>query len=161
MKIFYCCFGGSHSSVTAAAIHLGILSPTRIPTAQELMKVPFFEQQTGDDHGKFYLMGQDEFGNQVYIIGKHNLGRFFESLIRQVAGIWGVNQEKLVIVDTMPYVNYLMMVGGYTSRRLGVSSIGQPLVIKGTQKAFFKLVNLVERIKTTTASKTVRHPKPG
>lgn len=124
------------------------------------MKVPFFEQQTGDDHGKFYLMGQDEFGNQVYIIGKHNLGRFFESLMRQIAGIWGINQEQLVIVDTMPYVNYLMMVGGYTSRRLGISLIGRPLVIKGTQNAFFKLVNLVERIKITTVAKTVGDTKP-
>jgi hypothetical protein len=41
MKIIYCCYGGSHSSVTAAAIHLDMLPLTRKPTSAELLSIPF------------------------------------------------------------------------------------------------------------------------
>jgi len=152
MIIIYCCFGGSHSSVTAAAIHLGMLSSTRIPTGRELLLVPYYDRQTGKDHGYFRYMGNDEYGNEIYIIGKHNLGKKFEDIIRQVVEIFGLDQEKFVIVDTMPYVNLMMMIGGYTSRRLGIVTIGRPIVIRGTQHAFNKLAAMVHRLKITVAS---------
>lgn len=152
MKIIYCCFGGSHSSVTAAAIHVGLISSTHKPTGKELLAVPYYDIQVGKDHGYFRYMGKDEYGNQVYITGKHNLGKNFESIIRQIADIFGLEQKDYVIVDTMPYVNLMMMIGGYTSRRLGIVSIGRPIVIRGTQNAFFKLAAMVHRIKITAAS---------
>lgn len=152
MKIIYCCFGGSHSSVTAAAIHLGMLSSTRTPTGAELLLVPYYDRQIAKDHGSFRYMGDDEYGNQIYIIGKHNLGRNFEDIIRQIAEIFGLDQTNFVIVDTMPYVNMTMMIGGYTSRRLGIVTIGRPIVIRGTQNAFFKLAAMVHRLKITVAS---------
>ncbi|MEL7565137.1 MAG: DUF3189 family protein [Dehalobacterium sp.] len=152
MIIIYCCFGGSHSSVTAAAIHLGMLSSTKIPTGKELLSVPYYDRQIGKDHGYFRYMGDDEYGNQIYIIGKHNLGKGFEDLIRQLAKILGLDQGNLVIVDTMPYVNLMMMIGGYTSRRLGIVTIGRPIVIRGTQNAFLKLASMVHRLKITVAS---------
>ncbi|HEX3010797.1 MAG TPA: DUF3189 family protein, partial [Syntrophomonadaceae bacterium] len=39
MKIIYHCFGGSHSSVTAAAIHLGLIEKHRPPSMEELMSL--------------------------------------------------------------------------------------------------------------------------
>jgi xylulokinase len=44
MKIIYHCYGGSHSSVLAAAIHTGRLNPERLPTGEELMALPYFTQ---------------------------------------------------------------------------------------------------------------------
>lgn len=152
MKIIYCCYGGSHSSVTAAAIHLGLLPLTRKPTGSELLSVPYYDMQTAKDHGCFRHMGNDEYGNQVYIIGKHNLGKHFEAIMRQVAEAFGLAQEDFVMVDTMPYVNITMMIGGFTSRRLGMVALGRPIVILGTQNAYFKLAAMVHRIKITVAS---------
>ncbi|ATW24108.1 DUF3189 family protein [Candidatus Formimonas warabiya] len=151
MKIIYCCYGGSHSSVTAAAIHLGMLPGTRRPTFQELLSVPFYEQQKAKDHGYFRFMGFDEYRNEVYIIGKHNLGPSFEKIIRQIGEAFHIDQQEIVLVDTMPYVNLAMMIGGFTSRRLGLERIGRPIVILGTQNAYFNLVSLVHRLKITVA----------
>ncbi len=117
MKIIYCCYGGSHSSVTAAAIHLGMLPITKKPTSRELLSVPYYEQQKGQEHGTLRFMGNDEYGNQVYIVGKHNLGHLFEDIIRQFATAFRISQGDFVIVDTIPYVNLAMMFGGFTSQK--------------------------------------------
>ena len=44
MKIIYHCYGGSHSSVIAAALHLGLLAKDRIPNETELMAIPYFDK---------------------------------------------------------------------------------------------------------------------
>jgi len=160
MKIIYCCYGGSHSSVTAAAIHLGLLPLNRKPTGAELLNIPYFDRQKNPDHGFFRFMGKDEYGNEVYIVGKHNLGKSFEDIIRQIAGIYGFDQSDLALIDTMPYVNVTMMIGGFTSRRLGIIWIGRPVVILGTKKAYFKLAAMVHRIKITIASGRIEHGGP-
>jgi hypothetical protein len=70
MKIIYHCFGGSHSSVTAAALHLGMLDKTRIPTREQLMDVPYYDKTSDEDFGSIRYMGTDEFGHDVYVLGK-------------------------------------------------------------------------------------------
>ncbi|HWJ02080.1 MAG TPA: DUF3189 family protein, partial [Verrucomicrobiae bacterium] len=45
MKIIYNCYGGSHSSVTAAAIHLGLVDCGKVPCARELWKLPYYDSQ--------------------------------------------------------------------------------------------------------------------
>jgi len=148
MKIIYHCYGGAHSSVTAAAIHTGKISHSHLPTDQELMSVPYFDQQEKGDHGRLKLMGVDEFGNEVYVVGKRHMGRVYENFVRGVAGLLGIPEAELVLVDTMPYVNWRMMVGGYTSRRLRLTAIGRPIVLSGTRGAYFKLSGLVNTVKT-------------
>jgi len=155
MKIIYCCYGGSHSSVTAAAIHLGMLPVTGIPSSRQLLSVPYYDQQTGKDHGFFHYMGKDEYENQIYIVGKHNLGNYFEEIIRQVAEVFSLDQNEFALINTMPYVNLTMMIGGFLSRRLGMVGLGRPIVCYGTKKAYDNLVNLVNRIKITVASERI------
>lgn len=138
--------------MTSAAVHLGMLPSTRRPNCRELLNTPYFDQQIAKDHGLFRLMGCDEFGREVYIVGKHNLGKNFEKIIRQIAGLFALDQKEFVIIDTMPYVNFTMMVGGYTSRRLGITFIGRPIVTFGTQKAFLTLASMVNRVKHTLTS---------
>ena len=46
MKIIYHCFGGSHSSVSAAALHLGLLDRQRTPTEEELVRIPYYDKTT-------------------------------------------------------------------------------------------------------------------
>ncbi len=67
MKIIYHCYGGSHSSVITAAIHLGFIPRDKIPKTEELMKLPFYDKQTDKDHGILRLMGKDDLGNEIYI----------------------------------------------------------------------------------------------
>lgn len=143
MKIIYHCFGGSHSSVTAAALHLGILKKNTIPTPDELIKIPYFDKTSDSDFGSIRYMGTDEFGNEVYVLGKKSLGNRFGSILLGVAEILG-KQDELLVVNCMELVNWSMKLGGFTSRRLGLVALGRPVVSWGTGRAFRQLVNLVE-----------------
>lgn len=143
MKIIYHCFGGSHSSVLAAALHLGFISKDKLPTASELMALPYFDKTNNDDFGSIRLVGNDEYGNQVYVLGKKSMGNRYAAMLEGVAEILGA-RDQLLAVNCMNRVNWFMKVGGFTSRRIGAVSLGRPVLEKGTQDAFFKLVNLVE-----------------
>ncbi|MDN5345312.1 MAG: hypothetical protein PWQ18_1426 [Clostridia bacterium] len=143
MIIVYHCFGGSHSSVTAAAIHLGLLSPYRLPTAEELLALPYFDGRSKGEEGELKYMGTDIYGNRVYAAGKKNLGHRFEALLYDLATILGLPRQEILLFNTSPMVNLLMRLGGFTSRRLGLTGPGRPVVIYGTRRAFFHLVQFV------------------
>lgn len=150
MKVIYHCFGGSHSSVTAAAIHLEMLPTDRVPTHQELMALPYYDKTSDDDFGLIKFMGVDEYGNHIYVLGKKRLGQRFNRVLRGVADLMGVETE-LMVVNTMVSVNWIMMTGGYISRRMGLPGIGRPVVTLGTRKAFLDLVATVRAVKTQIA----------
>jgi len=147
LHIIYNCYGGSHSSVTAASIHAGLLKDNVVPTSSQLLKLPYYDKQVAKDHGLIRYMGEDEYKNKIYITSKHNLGSNYETIMRSLACIMEISNEKLVFVDTMPYVNWLMVIGGFLSRRLGIVFLGRPIVIKGTQISFLKFTHLVNIIK--------------
>ncbi|HHY61098.1 MAG TPA: DUF3189 family protein [Clostridia bacterium] len=156
MYIIYHCYGGAHSSVTAAAIHLGLLPEDRLPRPEELMALPFYDQTTARDHGRLRCLGEDVAGNRVFVIGRRGLKDCFTTLVETFSSRLQIPREELLIVDTVPCVNLMMMVGGFTSRRLGWTKIGRPLVIRGTQKAFGHFVRLVRTVKAQAAGGTAR-----
>jgi len=43
LKVIYHCYGGAHSSVTAANIHLGLLPRERTPGYRELISQKLFD----------------------------------------------------------------------------------------------------------------------
>lgn len=143
MKIIYHCFGGSHSSVTTAALHLGLLSKERLPTARELMALPYYDKTTDDDFGSIHYMGRDESGNEIYILGKKSLGDRFSHLLMGIAEMLG-KEDQITVVNVMERVNVSMKLGGFTSRRIDIPFLGRPVVIQGTRRAFASMVNLVE-----------------
>lgn len=145
MHIIYHCFGGAHSSVTAASIHLGIISDQTIPSKEALLALPYFDQTVQDDHGHLRYFGSDEAGHQIYIIGRRGLKKYFPSLVKTFANLTGIPYEEFMIVNTIPCVNWMMMLGGYTSRRLGWTKFGRPIVLKGTQKAFSRLADTANK----------------
>jgi len=143
MTIIYHCFGGAHSSVTAAALHLRLLDRNRLPTDDELMSLPYYDKTTGDDFGTIRFMGTDEFGNDVYVLGKKSLGKRFGNVLNGVAAILNAKDE-LLAVNCIDHVNWIMKIGGFTSRRAKLTWLGRPVVNRGTRQAFWQLVNLVE-----------------
>ncbi len=140
----YYCYGGSHSSVVTAAIHLKLLNPKKTPTTAELLTIPFYDQQQDKDHGKMRFMGEDEKGNKVYIVGQRSLANSFEKLVHDYLKIIGCD-EKPILINTLSGVNMAMRLGGYMSRKLGYINIGRPLVIWGTKKAFKNFVEITKQ----------------
>lgn len=143
MKIIYHCYGGSHSSVMAAALHLGLLAKDRIPNETDLMDIPYFDKTTNADFGSIRFMGKDEYNNEVYVLGKKNMGDRYSNLLRGIAQILG-EEDQLLAINCMNRVNMFMKLGGFSSRKMGLVSLGRPVVVQGSRKAFLELVNLVE-----------------
>lgn len=143
MKIIYHCFGGSHSSVLASAIHLGLIDKSRLPTMEEMMAIPYYDKTSDADFGSIRFMGIDEFKNEIYVLGKKSMGKRYANILLGIADILGVS-DKLISVNCMNQVNWSMKIGGFTSRRMGLEWLGRPVLGSGSRDAFFNLVNLVE-----------------
>ncbi|MDD3895101.1 MAG: DUF3189 family protein [Syntrophomonadaceae bacterium] len=153
MIIIYHCFGGSHSSVTAAAIHLGLLSSDRLPSRDDIMALPYFDKTTDNDFGSIRFIGFDDNNNAVYVLGKKSQSDRFSNVLTGIAELLD-KKDDLTAVNTMGRVNWSMKLGGYTSRKIGMAGIGRPVVIQGTIKAFWELVNLVEMTKFKILNRT-------
>lgn len=147
MRIIYNCFGGSHSSVTAAAIHLQLLPETRIAAAKEFLSLPYYDAQVAADHGRIRFIGWDKDGNEIYISSKRNLRGNYGKIMDAVRRLIGAEDEKIIFIDTMPYVNIWMMIGGFLSRRWGWSDVGRAIVIYGTRQSYLRFCHLVQLVK--------------
>lgn len=147
MMVIYHCWGGAHSSVTAASIHLGILPADRVPTKEEFLRLAYFDRQRPQDHGKIFVLGVDEYGHKICFMGRRFYGEIVIRAIRGIGKVHHLDINQVLFVDAMPCVNFLMMLGGSVSRALHIIAIGRPVVIRGTQQSYNRLVQLVEKAK--------------
>ncbi len=145
IKVIYHCYGGSHSSVTAAGIHLGLLPRDRAASAQELLQIPHFDTFEEIVHGHFRYAGRNRPNVAIYVLGKKTLGRSVSLLLEKVAEISGCS-DRVYPVDTTGPINPFMVLGGFLSRRLRLVGIGRPLVVLGTRLAYRKLSELVDQV---------------
>ena len=146
MNIIYCCSGGTHSSITAAFIHLGQLPVERVPTKEEILKTPF-DTIESKDVGRIIYRGTDEFGNKVFTLSKKNAGEIVIPALIDLNRLLGFEPDNLQIANTHPAVNLLMKIGGYTSRGLGLMRLGRPIVLYGTLKTYHNLIDIVRSVK--------------
>lgn len=147
MRIVYACYGGAHSSAVAAWIHLGKLPLDRIPSAEEILRVPKYDRTLAGDFGRARLAGRDEWGNEVYVLGRGPCAKPVERALESGFRMAGGDGAELMIVNTLTCVNLSMRVGGFLSRRLGWTGIGRPIVLWGTLKAYPRLARLVRTTK--------------
>ena len=146
MKFFYYCFAGSHSSVIAANIHLKILPGDRVATIEEICNVKEFDRRNNVEPGIPLLIGKDEHENNVYVIGlkkNRNLGlQTIYHFLNQVS-----NPADWKFYDVLSEINWLTRVGGFISGNLNLPNIGRPIVARGIQKCYQKLINVVKEAK--------------
>ncbi|MCL6450627.1 MAG: DUF3189 family protein [Acetobacteraceae bacterium] len=138
--VVYHCYGGAHSSVVAAAIHLGLLPSDRPPLVPELDRLRLFDFQPRSAHGHLWLLGRDAQGRGVYVLARRGCGRVVERALRDLAQALGHQPPRLV--DTMPAVNWALRVGGFASRTLGLWRLGRPLLTWGVRRAYPRLRHL-------------------
>ncbi|MCT4621149.1 MAG: DUF3189 family protein [Marinisporobacter sp.] len=147
LHIIYHCVGGCHSSCTAAAIHLNMLPTNHIPSTHDLLNIPFFDTLEKTDGGKIFCRGTDELGNKVYTLGRQFVPHIVIPCIHDMWKILNQRKEDLLLVDTLPCVNNLMRIGGFSSRRLKWVKFGRPIVAYGTLSAYEDIVKVVEETK--------------
>lgn len=147
MKVFYYCYGSAHSSVVAAAIHLGYLPINRIPVATEFNKLPHYDKTKSSEIGTPIFMGRDNEGNEIFIIG---MGRERGLVKKTIISFLNYNEkdiEDILMVNTLKNVNIKTKIGGFLSRGLGFVSLGRPLTIKGIQEKYQNFVDMVAEVK--------------
>lgn len=147
MHIIYHCVGGAHSSPTAAAIHLNMLPTDHIPNKLDILNLPFFDTLEKKDRGKIIYRGTDEFDNKVYTLGRQFIPDIIINSIKDMWGILNQKEDDLLIVNTLPSVNLLMKIGGFSSRRLNLVKFGRPIVLHGTLSAYTNIVKIVKETK--------------
>lgn len=148
MKIIYSCYGGAHTSIVAAAIHMGILPIHRIPSYQEIVQVPFYDATETKDIGQPIFMGIDQRGNQVFVMGMgSNRGACASLLYDYVNLVHPSYQRKILIVNSIALINLPIRIGGFLSRKLRLITIGKPLTVFGIIKKYESFVLLVNNVK--------------
>ncbi|KAB3531471.1 DUF3189 family protein [Alkaliphilus serpentinus] len=147
MHIIYHCVGGSHSSVVATAIHLNRLPIDQKPSMSDILNISYFDKMTIRDRGKIIYRGTDEKGNKIYNMSRQFVPQLVIPLIEDTWNMLGGNPEELLMVSTMSSVNFLMRLGGFTSRRMNWVSFGRPIVASGVLQTYFNIVKIVEETK--------------
>lgn len=137
MNIIYHCYGGTHSSVLAACLHLGILRNVWRPFA-----LPGFDRRDGKDLGILFYYGRDHAGNRVYVLGRDGYPAAPLFVYRTLGTALGAD-TRCLFVDTTPCLNFYLRLGGFLSCRFGLKRLGRPLLAFGTRLAGPKLAALV------------------
>lgn len=157
LHIVYTCFGGTHSSPVAAAIHLGTLPRDRVPTPQQILETPLFDAVGPEQRGRLTLAGVDRDGHRVYVVGRGTeSAEAVRNLIASSCMLLAGQAKPLLVFDTLPCVNVLMRIGGWLSREAGRVRIGRPIVVYGTLLAYPRLVRLVREVEEHVQRLTAR-----
>lgn len=147
MVIIYNCYGGTHSSILASAIHLKKLPDDRIPTKEEILSLQFFNKLTYKDMGRLIFHGPDDEGNRIYTIGRGTSKALVPAMRNLAIAICkdkGID-ESFLFINCSPTVHPLMTMGGFFSRALHIDFIGVPLLTKGARLTYYNIIKLVEK----------------
>ena len=147
MYVIYHCVGGTHSSAIASAIHLGMLPDNRVASREEILSIPYFDTLTKKEYGRIIFRGVDEYGNYIYTLSRQFYPHIVIPSLEDLCTILTGDTSILMLVDMASAINIIMKIGGFMSRRLGIVSIGRPLVIAGTQRAYMDIVKIVHQTK--------------
>jgi hypothetical protein len=147
MIVIYHDVGGCHSSAIAANMHIKRLPMDMVPTEEELLSVPTFDNISKSDMGHMLFIGEDEFGAKVYTLGRRYNTKILIPAICDVYKNVNGSLEGLFLANTSPSVNNLMRIGGFSSRKLGLVNFGRPIVTKGTLKAYLQIAEIVREAK--------------
>jgi len=143
MTVIFQCYGGTHTSVIAACLYIGRLSRTRPPRAEELNTLSYYDRSDKSEMGKIHYIGSDSRGNTVFALGSGK----WRAEIREIMTIYlsfCAQSRQIALIDCLPCINCVTRAGGFISRRLGISSVGRPLINRGIQSSYRQLVSLVE-----------------
>ena len=92
-------------------------------------------------------MGSDEQGNEIYVIGLASGKPTLANALRRFLADQGVTSEQVRFEDTLHHAGWLMRIGGYTSRRLGLVFPGRWLVALGVWLAYNGFADQVREVR--------------
>ncbi len=160
MKIIYHCYGGTHSSVLAAAVHLGLIEGKTSLSNRELINCPFFDSLNQAQIGTINKMGEDNHENEIFVLGCKNAGSLVEKILPEFCRIFNIDKNNILMVSTIPCLNILLRIGGFLSRRAGLVTLGRFFLLLGARWAIKNIKLTVEEVKQKLLEKKETVP-PG
>ncbi len=152
MMIVFQCFGGTHTSVTAAAIYLEKLPRSRRPRLEELLALPYFDRVENSDIGTLHYLGRDRRHNRVFVLGCSRWGVAVRELLSALLRLYGPEKPALALIDCTSAVTWPVRLGGYLSRRIHLIAPGRPLVGRAILQNYPRLLRLAEQFEKDPAS---------
>ena len=146
--LIFQCYGGTHSSVTAASIYLNLLPRNRLPTRRELIRLPYFDRIKNDEVGPLRYMGRDRRGCRVFVMGSREWSEEIKKLFKDLLPLLAVPPPAALLLNCFPGLNLLARIGGFISCRLGVPALGRPLVCQGIRLHYHRLLRQVELLES-------------
>ena len=147
MKLFYHCFGGAHTSITCAAIHLGHLPTDRTPAAREFISVAHYDKMENKNLGTPLYIGRDELGIDIYAIGLNNACEMMIPAIKSYLNTNNIPSKDVLFVEALVKLHPITAIGGFSSRKLHLIALGRPLTVWGIRKSYPIFVDLVSGVK--------------
>lgn len=120
--VIYACYAGTHSSILAASIHLGLFKD-----GCDICNLPFFDKRTFPDIGVPALVGKDEHGAEVYALGTGWLSAPLEKAACDLVEL-AYPDVNLCICSVRGFLDLQARIGGFASRRCRLVFPGRRLV---------------------------------
>ena len=142
--VIYHCFGGVHTSVTAAAIHCERI-PGQVPLRNELEEISRFNTLDAEI-GEIHHAGYDRRGLAIKSAGFGSHGdQLLDGAILLLC-LSGYNRSQIITRNTLSTAGIVLRLGGFLSCRLKFRRVGDPLVWWGIERSFSQLLDLVEQM---------------
>jgi hypothetical protein len=121
-RIFYACYAGTHSSILAASLHLGLLADGR-----RVSDLPLFDRRIHTEVGVPALLGVDGAGTEIYALGT---GWLSESLEKPLCDLIEVASPgaRACVCSVRGFLSFPARVGGFASRRCYLVWPGRGLI---------------------------------
>lgn len=119
-----------------------------IPTKEEILSTPYYDQLPKESRGVLIYMGTDENLRKVYALGmgpyRTEYTKIAYNFVFQLAD---KNKKDIQIINVVPLLSLSVKLGGFMSRGVGLIKLGRPLTILGIQKRYNLFIKLVEDVK--------------
>lgn len=132
----------------AAAIHCGLLPCDRVPSYNEFTALRYYDRTPPELVGQPYLMGTDELGNSVYIMGLWSQRTQLAEALSTFLEAGGIPRSEYLLQDAFPLINFSTKLGGLLSKRYRLTGWGRRITVWGMQRQYPQFISLVAEVKS-------------
>jgi len=140
--VIYSCYWGSYLAVVAASLHLGYIDKEK-----DILALNLFNNIKESELGELIPIGNDDKGREVFVIGSKKTGKILAKTLAGIAEVYGFSADSVQFVDLNHFYNNIIWLGVFFIRRLKLVCVGTRLIVKGIEKNFERLKNIVQSVR--------------